>query len=265
MSEHCHHDCEHCKTCSFEKPNASTHVKKIIAIVSAKGGVGKSLVTGLLASQLQKEGHQTAILDADITGPSIPKMFGLTSRAQGNETGIFPAKTQTGISVMSLQLLLDHQTDPVLWRGPMIAGTVKQFWTEVLWGEQDYLLIDMPPGTGDVPLTVFQSIPVDGIVIVTSPQGLVSMIVEKAVNMAKQMNIPIMGLVENMSYVACKHCGEQTKIFGESHIEEIAQKYDLSVLKKIPLDSQLATACDNGKIEQLEGDWVSGIIPSIKA
>lgn len=231
MSENCNHNCENCsENCAqrdpksfLEAPNALSSIKKVVAIMSGKGGVGKSMVTGLMAVLAQKAGLKTAILDADITGPSIPKMFGVTEKATGDENGIYPAITSTGIRVMSLNLLTARETDPVVWRGPIIAGTVKQFWTDVVWGDVDIMFVDMPPGTGDVPLTVFQSIPVDGILVVTSPQELVGMIVEKAVNMAGLMNIPIFGLIENMSYFTCPDCGKKHSIFGESHIDEIAR------------------------------------------
>ncbi len=257
VSEDCGHDCGSCgESCgerdpkSFqEKPHEKSRIKRVIGIVSGKGGVGKSSVTGMLAVLMSRQGHRVGILDADITGPSIPKMFGVKEKATGTEGGIFPAQTKTGIQIMSANLLLEDDTDPVIWRGPVIAGTVKQFWKEVIWEDIDYLFVDMPPGTGDVPLTVFQSLPVDGIVVVASPQNLVSMIVAKAVNMAKMMNIPILGLVENMSYVKCPHCDEKISVFGESHIDETAQKYQLEVLAKLAMDPELAKACDSGTIE----------------
>ena len=263
MSENCNHNCDSCsescadrtaeKTDFSEQLHEMSSVKKVIGIVSGKGGVGKSMVTSLLAVAMNRLGHQTAILDADITGPSIPKAFGLTEKALGSELGILPVKTKTGIDIMSVNLLLENDTDPVVWRGPIIAGTVKQFWTDVIWSDVDIMFIDMPPGTGDVPLTVFQSIAVDGIIVVTSPQELVSMIVSKAVKMAEMMNIPIIGLVENMSYFKCPDNGKEYKIFGESHIEEIADKHNLKVLDKLPIDSLLAAACDKGSIEFYEG------------
>jgi len=264
MSENCNHDCSSCnENCSsrkpesfLEKPHELSSIKKVIGVVSGKGGVGKSLVTSLLAVLSKRNNYNTAILDADITGPSIPKMFGIKGRAKGNEHGILPSKSATGIDVMSLNLLLQNTTDPVVWRGPVIAGTVKQFWTDVIWEDVDYMFIDMPPGTGDVPLTVFQSIPVDGIVIVASPQELVSMIVEKAVKMANMMNIPILGLVENMSYVKCPDCDKEIKVFGDSHIEQIAEEYNLKVIGKIPMEPKLAAACDAGTIELFEGNWL---------
>ncbi len=264
MSESCTHNCETCgqscgereKESLLESPHQLSKIKKVIGIVSGKGGVGKSLVTSLLAVKSQRNNFKTAILDADITGPSIPKMFGINKKAESSEMGLYPVKSKTGISVMSINLLLENDTDPVIWRGPVIAGAVKQFWTDVIWDDVDFMFIDMPPGTGDVPLTVFQSIPVDGIVIVASPQELVSMIVEKAVNMAKMMNIPVLGLVENMSYVECPDCGKQIKIFGESHIDEIAKTYSVDVIGRIPVDPKLAAASDAGAIELFEGNWL---------
>lgn len=266
MSE-CTHNCESCsENCSertaesfIEKAHELSKIKKVIGVVSGKGGVGKSLVTGLSAVISQRAGYNTAILDADITGPSIPKMFGIHEKATGNDIGLFPAKTKTDLNVISLNLLMENETDPVIWRGPVIAGVVKQFWSEVIWGDVDFMFIDMPPGTGDVPLTVFQSIPVDGIIIVASPQELVSMIVEKAVKMAKMMNIPILGLVENMSYVVCPDCGKEIKIFGESHIDEIASSHNLPVIGRIPVVPQLASLCDRGMLELFDGDWLNGL------
>lgn len=249
----------------LEETNEFNHIKKVIGVVSGKGGVGKSLVTSLLAVTMQRLGYQAAILDADVTGPSIPKAFNLTEKATANELGIFPVKTKTGIETMSVNSLLENDTDPVVWRGPIIAGTVKQFWTDVLWGDVDYLFIDMPPGTGDVPLTVFQSIPVDGIVIVTSPQELVSMIVSKAVKMAEMMNIPVLGLVENMSYFTCPDNGKDYKVFGESHIEEVAEAHNLEVLGRLPINPKLAAACDAGMIELFEGDWLSDLAKKLEA
>ena len=271
MSESCNNDCASCsENCSqrdpkslLEQPHELSKIKKVIGVVSGKGGVGKSLVTGLMAVLSQRNGFKTAVLDADITGPSIPKMFGLKERASGTDLGLFPVKSKTEIGVMSLNLLTKNDTDPVVWRGPIIAGTVKQFWTYVIWGDVDFMFIDMPPGTGDVPLTVFQSIPIDGIIIVASPQELVSMIVEKAVNMANMMNIPIIGLVENMSYITCPDCGKEIKVFGESHIEKIAKDKSLDILGKIPIDPRLAAACDAGMIEMFEGDWLNNAIDKI--
>ena len=236
--------------------HAMSNVKKVIGIVSGKGGVGKSLVTSLLAVNMARKGYHCAILDADITGPSIPKAFGLKGQVGGTEQGIMPLTSATGIDVMSINLLMENETDPVIWRGPIIGNVVKQFWTDVIWKNIDFMFIDMPPGTGDVPLTVFQSLPVDGIVIVTSPQELVSMIVAKAVNMAKEMHIPILGLVENMSYFRCPDNGKEYKIFGESHIDTIAKNYGLPLLAKLPIEPALAEACDAGQIESVNGDWM---------
>ncbi|MFA5523087.1 MAG: Mrp/NBP35 family ATP-binding protein [Tissierellales bacterium] len=234
-------------------------VKKVIGIMSGKGGVGKSLVTSMLAVAMNKMGYNTAILDADITGPSIPKAFGINEKAKVNELGLFPIKTKTGIDIMSVNLLLENDTDPVVWRGPIIAGTVKQFWTDVIWKDVDFMFIDMPPGTGDVPLTVFQSIAIDGIIVVTSPQELVSMIVSKAVKMAEMMNIPIIGLVENMSYFKCPDNNKDYQIFGESHIEKVADKYNLELLAKLPIDPRVSAACDKGTIEFFNGNWLESV------
>lgn len=275
MSEECTHDCSSCsEACSsrqqdpadfLEKPNDLSSIKKVIGVVSGKGGVGKSLVTSLMAVQMKRKGYRSAILDADITGPSIPKAFGITEKAGGNDYGIMPVSTKTGIDIMSINLLLDNDTDPVVWRGPIIAGTVKQFWTDVIWSNVDFMFVDMPPGTGDVPLTVFQSIPLDGIIIVTSPQELVSMIVAKAVNMAKMMNIPILGIVENMSYVSCPDCGKKIAVFGESHIDETAAQFGIPVLAKLPIDPGAAKACDEGRIEDYEADTLSGAAAAAEA
>jgi Mrp family chromosome partitioning ATPase len=269
MSESCNQNCSACgddcaerkqqKTDFSEKPNELSNIKRVIGIVSGKGGVGKSLVTSMLAVMMKRKGYGTAILDADITGPSIPKVFGIKGKAMGTEQGIFPIKSKTGIDIMSVNLLLENETEPVVWRGPIIAGMVKQFWTDVIWKDVDFMFIDMPPGTGDVPLTVFQSIAVDGIIIVTSPQELVSMIVSKAVRMAEMMNIPIIGLVENMSYFKCTECGKEHKIFGDSHIEEIAKKHNIRVLGKLPIDPKIAEACDRGMVEAVDGDWLDNI------
>ena len=265
MSENCTHDCSTCSSnCAsrqqpedfHEAPHALSSIKKVIGVVSGKGGVGKSMVTSLLAVTMKRRGLNTAILDADITGPSIPKIFGLKDKAEGDENGIYPVRTKTGIDVMSINLLLENETDPVVWRGPVIGGTVKQFWTDVIWHNEDIMFIDMPPGTGDVALTVFQTIKLDGIIIVTSPQELVSMIVEKAVNMAKLMDIPVLGLVENFSYITCPDCGKRIPLFGESHIEEVAEHFGLPVLGQLPIDPKLASACDKGLLELFEGDWL---------
>ena len=271
MSE-CTHDCSTCgESCaertspqSFQaKPHDLSHIKKVIAVVSGKGGVGKSLVTSSLAAAMRKRGKKVGILDADITGPSIPTAFGIHTRAEGSELGIYPVESKGGVSVMSLNLLMEHETDPVVWRGPVIAGAVKQFWTDVIWGEVDYLFVDMPPGTGDVPLTVFQSLPVDGIIVVTSPQDLVRMIVTKAVKMAELMHIPVLGLVENYSYFQCPDCGKRHQIFGESHIDAVAQEHGLPVLARLPIDPGLAAACDRGEIEDYEPNYLAAVAEAL--
>ena len=272
MSENCTHDCSSCgencssrtqeRTSFLEPLNPASSVKKVIGIVSGKGGVGKSMVTSMMAVAMNRKNKRTAILDADITGPSIPRAFGLDQEmvaTTADGTLMIPVESMNGIQVMSANLLLDHDTDPVIWRGPVIAGAVRQFWTETLWKDVDYMFVDMPPGTGDVPLTVFQSLPVDGIIIVTSPQELVSMIVAKAVNMAKKMDIPILGVVENMSYVVCPDCGKKISVFGESHVDEIANQYGLNVIAKLPIDPALASACDKGELESFCADWFSGM------
>ena len=233
-----------------------SHIGKVIAVVSGKGGVGKSMVTGSLARMLREQGYEVGILDADVTGPSIPKMYGIHEQAKGGAEGIFPVEAKDGTKIISVNLLLENEDDPVIWRGPIIAGVVKQFWTDVIWGELDYLLIDMPPGTGDVPLTVFQSIPVDGVVIVTSPQGLVQMIVKKAYNMAKMMNIPVVGIVENYSYVECPDCGKKIRVFGESHIDEIAAEMGLPVLGKVPIDTDIAEAVEEERFHEVDKDYL---------
>lgn len=264
MSE-CSHDCSNCSSnCSErtqickEKPNEKSKIKKIIGIVSGKGGVGKSLVTSLLASSMQKKGLKTAILDADITGPSIPKVFGLKEKAYSPDgKSLLPVSTKTGIKVMSINLLLENENDPVVWRGPVIAGAVKQFYTDVVWEDVDFMFVDMPPGTGDVPLTVFQSLPVDGIIVVTSPQELVSMIVNKAVKMANMMSVPVLGIVENYSYLECPHCNEKINVFGESKIDKIAQGHNIQSVSKIPINSTLAKKCDAGLIEEFDGNYLS--------
>lgn len=249
-----------------EKLNQYSSVKKVIGVVSGKGGVGKSMVTSLLASCMNKEGNRTAILDADITGPSIPKAFGINGRADVNANSLLvPMKSKNGVEVMSINLILEDPEEPVVWRGPVIAGAVKQFWTEVVWENEDYMFIDMPPGTGDVPLTVFQSLPIDGIVIVTSPQELVGMIVEKAVKMADMMNVPVIGLVENMSYFVCPDCGKQHRIFGESHIDAIAEKHGIKAVAKLPMNPAIAAAADNGTIEDVEVPEISPVVSAIKA
>lgn len=258
----CSHDCSNCaEKCSKESllapMNKASKIKRVIGVVSGKGGVGKSMVTSMLAVTMQRRGYKTAVLDADITGPSIPKAFGLKpGSVEGNELGMFPAITKTGIEVMSINLLLEDEAKPVVWRGPVIAGTVKQFWSDVVWNEVDFMFVDMPPGTGDVPLTVFQSLPLDGIVIVTSPQDLVSMIVEKAVNMAKLMDIPVLGLVENYSYILCPDCGKVFRPYGESKIDSLAKEYDTDVLATLPIEPELASLCDKGVFELFEGDYM---------
>lgn len=273
MSE-CTHNCSTCgESCSErtapqslrKAPHPESHIGKVFGVVSGKGGVGKSMVTSQLAVTMQRRGHRTAILDADVTGPSIPKVFGLKEKATGDQNGIYPVKTRTGIEVMSVNLLLEDDTAPVIWRGPVIAGTVKQFWTDVIWDDVDYMFVDMPPGTGDVPLTVFQSLPLDGIIVVTSPQELVSMIVAKAVRMAQAMNIPILGIVENMSYAVCPDCGRKISIFGESHVEEEGARYGLKVLGRLPIDPQIAKNCDQGVIELFEGDWLESAADAVEA
>lgn len=277
MSENCTHNCSSCgENCSsrteqqtsfLEPLNPASSVKKVIGVVSGKGGVGKSLVTAMMAVKMNAKGFKTAILDADITGPSIPKAFGLNndSVSMAGENLMLPATSSTGIEIMSANLLLDHDTDPVIWRGPVIAGAVKQFWQETLWENIDYMFVDMPPGTGDVPLTVFQSLPVDGIIIVTSPQELVGMIVAKAVNMAEKMDIPILGIVENMSYLECPDCKKKISVFGESHVEEIAGEHGLKVLAKIPIDPTIAQMVDGGQVEYLEMPWFGEAVKTVES
>lgn len=268
MSENCTHDCSTCSSaCAsrtapqdlLEKPNDMTHVKKLIGVVSGKGGVGKSLVTSMLAVLMSRQGYTAAVLDADMTGPSIPRAFGLHEQAQGTDIGIMPVITKTGIRVMSLNLLLEHDTDPVVWRGPVIAGAVKQFWTDVVWGDVDFMFVDMPPGTGDVPLTVFQSLPIDGIVVVATPQELVGMIVEKAVKMADMMNVPVLGLVENMSSFRCPDCGKVHTIFGESHADDIAKAHGISRVCRLPINPKLAAAVDAGMIELMDENGLDAL------
>ena len=263
MSE-CTHDCSSCSADCGSRDmrapaNAKSSIKKVIAVVSGKGGVGKSTVTASLAVAMARRGHKVAVLDADITGPSIPTAFGIHQKATGTDAGIDPAITPGGIKLMSLNLLSAHETDPVIWRGPIIAGVVTQFWQEVVWGDVDYMFVDMPPGTGDVPLTVFQSLPVDGIIVVASPQELVSMIVAKAVNMAQMMNIPILGIVENMSYLVCPDCGKEIPLFGQGKTEAAAQAHGLHLLARMPIDPKLAELADAGNIEDFQGDWLAGV------
>lgn len=263
MSENCNQNCGGCsEDCGervepeldfAEKLHEMSSVKKVIGVVSGKGGVGKSSVTSLLATTMNQKGHRTAVLDADVTGPSIPRAFGIEQKALISEFGVYPVKTKTGIDIMSINLLLENDTDPVVWRGPILAGTVKQFWSDVIWTDVDYMFIDMPPGTGDVPLTVFQSLPVDGIIVVTSPQELVSMIVAKAVKMAIMMDVPIIGLIENMSYFKCPDNGKEYQVFGDSHIDEIAAEHGLKVLARMPIDPEISRACDKGEIESYDG------------
>ncbi len=271
MSE-CTHDCSTCgQSCSqrtepeslLQKPHEQSHIKKVIGVCSGKGGVGKSMVTSLLAVAMQRMGLKVGILDADITGPSIPREFGLKQKAEGNDTGIFPVRTTTGIDVMSLNLLLPNDSDPVAWRGPVIAGAVTQFWTDVIWGDKDVLFIDMPPGTGDVMLTVCQSIPVDAAVLVSTPQELVGMIVEKSIKMVDMLNIPVIGLVENMSYVQCPDCGKKIAVFGESHVDAIARQYGIPHTAALPIDRKLAASADKGMIELTNGDWLYEIANDI--
>ncbi len=237
--------------------NKANSIKRVIGVVSGKGGVGKSLVTSMLAVLARRKGYNVGVLDADITGPSIPKMFGINKKAYGSENGIYPERSHNDIKIMSVNLLLDKDDSPVIWRGPLISGVVKQFWTDVIWGDIDYLFLDMPPGTGDVPLTVFQSIPLDGVIIVTSPQDLVHLIVRKAYNMALSMNIPVLGIVENMSYIKCPDCGKEIKLFGDSRIEEIASELGVEVLGKMPIDPYIAEVCDKGQIEKVNVDYLS--------
>jgi Mrp family chromosome partitioning ATPase len=274
LSENCDQSCNSCseecaertepRTDFSEQPHELSSIKKVIGVISGKGGVGKSIVTSMLAVTLNRMGYNTAILDADITGPSIPKAFGLKERAKGNESALYPVKSKTGIDIMSINLLLPNDTDPVIWRGPILGNTVKQFWTKVVWSNVDFMFIDLPPGTGDVPLTIFQSVAVDGIIIVTSPQELVSMIVSKAVKMAEMMNIPIIGLVENLSYFVCPDNNKEYKVFGESHIEEIAGKHNLQVLARLPIDPALSAACDHGQIELYSGEWLEPVAKQLE-
>ena len=271
MSE-CTHDCSTCSAnCSsrtekqslLAKPHELSHIKKIIGVCSGKGGVGKSMITSLLAVLAQRQGLKVGILDADITGPSIPRAFGLKEKAAGSDQGIFPVRSTTGIDVMSLNLLLENDTDPVVWRGPVIAGAVGQFWTDVVWGDKDILFIDMPPGTGAVMLTVCQTIPVDALILVTTPQELVEMIVEKALKMANLMEIPVMGLVENMSYIACPDCDKHIEVFGKSRVDEIADRYNIPLTAKLPIDKKLTGGVDKGMIELFNGDWLDKIAHAI--
>ena len=272
MSEECTHDCSSCgadcpsrNAPQHEPPHAKSHIKKVIGVVSGKGGVGKSMTSAMLAVAMRRMGHSAGILDADITGPSIPKLFGVHGPATGNDDGIYPIKSRTGIDIMSINLLLEDEEAPVVWRGPVIAGAVKQFWQDVIWEDVDFLFVDMPPGTGDVPLTVFQTLPEDGIVIVSSPQELVGMIVGKAVQMAEMMKVPVLGIIENMSYAVCPHCGEHIQVFGDSHVEQTAEKYHLPVLAKMPIDPELAKEADAGMIETYAGDFLDNAAKTVAA
>ena len=263
--ESCGSDCGERKKESFlEKPNAKSKVGKVIAVVSGKGGVGKSTVTSMLAVAMARQGKRVGILDADITGPSVPTAFGVEQCQGASQEGLYPALTRTGIQVMSINLLLDNNTDPVVWRGPVIAGAVKQFWTDVIWEDVDYLFVDMPPGTGDVPLTVFQSLPVDGVVIVTSPQDLVSMIVTKAVKMANMMHIPVLGFVENYAYLTCPDCGKKISVFGESKLDQVAKEFDLPILARLPIDPAVALACDHGLMETVDTSVLKDAVAAVE-
>ena len=263
--ESCGSDCGERKKESFlEKPNAKSKVGKVIAVVSGKGGVGKSTVTSMLAVAMARQGKRVGILDADITGPSVPTAFGVEQCQGASQEGLYPALTRTGIQVMSINLLLDNNTDPVVWRGPVIAGAVKQFWTDVIWEDVDYLFVDMPPGTGDVPLTVFQSLPVDGVVIVTSPQDLVSMIVTKAVKMANMMHIPVLGFVENYAYLTCPDCGKKISVFGESKLDQVAKEFDLPILARLPIDPAVAQACDHGLMETVDTGVLKDAVAAVE-
>lgn len=271
MAENCNHDCSSCgESCAsrdpksfLKQPHKLSKIRKVIAVVSGKGGVGKSMTSALLACASQSKGYNTAIMDADITGPSIPRMFGIHERAMGSEAGILPVNTQGGMQVMSMNVLLNSEEDPVVWRGSLISGTVLQFWTDVIWTDVDYMFIDMPPGTGDVPLTIFQSIPLDGIVIVTTPQDLVGMIVKKAVNMAGMMNIPILGIAENMSFITCPGCGRRISVFGDSKVDAIALEHGITNVVKVPIDHALTEAADAGKIETFDHNYYEGFFEKI--
>lgn len=273
MSENCNNNCSSCgEDCSSRRepmnfsapPHEGSNVKKVIGIVSGKGGVGKSMVTSMLAAAMQKRGKSTAILDADITGPSIPQAFGVHTKAMGDDYGIYPVSASNGTKIMSINLLLEDETEPVVWRGPVIAGTVKQFWTDIVWGDVDYMFVDMPPGTGDVPLTVFQSLPVDGIVVVTSPQKLVDMIVSKAVKMASYLDIPVLGIVENMSYYVCPSCGEKHFIFGDSRIEETAADFGIGTTARIPITPEISAAGDRGDLGSVSFEFLDPVLSRIE-
>ena len=268
----CNHDCSSCSANCSERTQESflkalnpySSVKKVIAVVSGKGGVGKSLVTSLLAAEMQRRGHRCAVLDADITGPSIPKSFGIKQHAMGTDEYLIPVMTTTGLQIMSINLILENETEPVVWRGPVIAGAVTQFWTDVLWKDVDYMFVDMPPGTGDVPLTVFQSLPIDGVIIVTTPQDLVGMIVSKAANMASMMNVPVLGIVENMSYFVCPDCGKKHEIFGDSKVEQAAKEFSIPNTAKIPIDPAITAMVDNGEVEYVSGEYISRLVDSLE-
>ncbi|MBO6138245.1 MAG: Mrp/NBP35 family ATP-binding protein [Lachnospiraceae bacterium] len=273
MSEqNCDHNCANCGSYCGERDtaflketgNKLSHVKKVIGVVSGKGGVGKSMVTSLCAVNTMRMGYDTAILDADITGPSIPKMFGINTKADATEDGLLPSVSESGVKLMSVNLILDNENDPVAWRGPILSGVVKQFWTDVVWGDVDFMFVDMPPGTSDVYLTVGQSLPIDGLIIVTSPQELVSMIVEKSVVMAEKMDIPVLGLVENFSFMKCPHCGERINLFGESHAKEVAEKYGMEYLAGLPVDPALAAAADSGEIESVNIDGLDKVLTTLR-
>ena len=273
MSESCNHDCASCsQNCAERKPESfrvaphpMSRIKRVIGVMSGKGGVGKSFVTALLASEMKRRGHSVGVLDADITGPSIPKLFGVKGPAEGDQNGIYPVTSDSGIDIMSLNLLLDKETDPVIWRGALITGTVTQFWKDVIWADEEYLFIDMPPGTGDVTLTVFQSLPLSGIVVVATPQDLVKMIVSKAVKMAQMMNVPVLGFVENMSYLKCPDCGKEIELFGKSRAEEMGKEFNLSPVMRLPLNPAVAQAADEGRIEFVREDAVCPLLDKLAA
>jgi Mrp family chromosome partitioning ATPase len=273
MSENCSHDCSSCgQSCPsknsqslVKQPHKLSDIRKVIAVVSGKGGVGKSMTSALLACASQNSGYVSALMDADITGPSIPRMFGIKERAMGSEAGILPVVSKGGVQIMSMNVLLEKEDDPVVWRGSLISGTVLQFWTDVIWQDVDYMFVDMPPGTGDVPLTVFQSLPIDGIIIVTTPQDLVGMIVAKAVNMAHMMNIPILGIVENMSYITCPDCGRKISIFGESGVDALALEHGIKAVAKVPVDHELTKAADGGNIEDVKNNYLTEFFVKIDA
>ena len=269
MAEECSHDCGSCnQDCAqrdmHKKPHELSNIKHVIGIVSGKGGVGKSMTTAMLSVIARRNGLKTAIMDADVTGPSIPKMFGITEKALGSDMGILPVMSKTGIEIMSMNVLLEEDTEPVIWRGPVIAGTVLQFWTDVIWNDVDFMFVDMPPGTGDVPLSIYQSLPLDGIIIVSTPQELVSMIVQKAAHMAEKMNIPILGIVENMSYAVCPDCGSKIELFGKSRAEELAQQFGIANVARVPFDPELTNCADRGLIELFEGEYLDKLFLAVE-